>query len=176
VVKYIPQYFQNKEISAICYSYKKPQRNLIFTCRKEVSAYNSFSSVNDCDCSNSKFCYKPHGHIITGTLDIVRHVELRKLLKNGRKYRISSDIDFDLCIKELADSLLKYSKQWCVRENVDANVLHPWLLKISQIKFGKCLPNFMIEKKTYFNSFLEKIEFLSLTSSTLLHTLANLIS
>jgi len=29
--------------------------------------------------------------------------------------------------------LLKYSKQWCVREGVDANVLHPWLLKISQL-------------------------------------------
>jgi len=57
---------------------------------------------------------------------------LRKLLKKGPKYRISSDIDFDLCKKELADGLLKYSKEWCVREGVDANVLHPWLLKISR--------------------------------------------
>ena len=31
--------------------------------------------------------------------------------------------------KKLPDSLLKYSKQWCVREGVDANVLHPWLHK-----------------------------------------------
>jgi len=30
VVKYIPQYFQNKEIPAICYSYKNPLRNLFF--------------------------------------------------------------------------------------------------------------------------------------------------
>jgi len=34
--------------------------------------------------------------------------------------------------KELADGLLKYSKQWCVREGVDAYVLHPWLYNISQ--------------------------------------------
>jgi len=108
VVKYIPQYFQNKEIPAICYSYKKPLRNLIFNYSKVVSAYAS-SSVNSCNYSNSKFCYKPHGHIITGNLDIVRHAELRKLLKKGPKYRISSDIDFDLCKKELADGLLKYS-------------------------------------------------------------------
>jgi len=33
--------------------------------------------------------------IITGNLDIVRNVELRKLLKKGPKYRVSSDIDFD---------------------------------------------------------------------------------
>jgi len=46
-------------------------------------------------CSKSKFCYKPHSHIITGNLDIVRNVELRKLLKKGPKYRVSSDIDFD---------------------------------------------------------------------------------
>ena len=58
---------------------------------------------------------------------------LLKLLKKGPKYRISSDIDFDLCKKELADGLLKYSKQWCVNEGVDADVLHPWLLKISQL-------------------------------------------
>ena len=97
---------------------------LIFNYSKEVSAYASSSSVNDCDCSYSKFCYEPHGHIITGNLDIV---------KKGPKYRISSDIDFDLCNKELADGLLKYSKHWCVREGVDAYVLHPWLLKISQL-------------------------------------------
>ena len=83
--------------------------------------------VNDCDCSNNnnKFCNRPHGHIITGNLDIVRHDKLRKLLNEGPKYRISSDIDFDFCQKDLADCLLKYSKQWCVREGVDANVLHP---------------------------------------------------
>jgi len=82
---------------------------------------------------NSKFCYKPHGHIITGNLDFVKHIQLRKLLKKGPKYRISSDVDFESCKKELADGLLKYSKQWCVREGVDANALHPWLLKISQL-------------------------------------------
>jgi len=64
---------------------------------------------------------------------VVTHIQLRKLLKKGPKYRISSDIDFESCKKELADSLLKYSKQWCVREGVDANALHPWLLKISQL-------------------------------------------
>ena len=95
MVKYIPQYFQNKEIAAICYSYKKPLRNFIFNYSKVVSSYDSSSSVNNCDCFNSKLCYKPHGHIITGNLDFVRHAELRKLLKKGPKYRISSDIDFD---------------------------------------------------------------------------------
>ena len=104
MVKCIPQYFQNKEIPAICYSYKKPLPNLIFNYSKVVSAYPS-SSVNDCDCSNSKFCYKPHDRIITGNFEIVRHAELRKLLKKGPKYQISYDIDFDLCKKELADGL-----------------------------------------------------------------------
>jgi len=71
VVKHIPQYFQTKEIP-ICYSYKNPLRNLIFIYGNVVSAYASSSSVNDC--VNSKFCCKPHGHIITGHFDIVRHV------------------------------------------------------------------------------------------------------
>jgi len=39
--EHIPQYFQNKEIPAICYFYKKPLRNLIF---KDSSVY-AYSSV-----------------------------------------------------------------------------------------------------------------------------------
>ena len=45
VVKHIPQYFKNKETPAICNSYKKPLRNLIFNYGKAVFAFPS--SVND---------------------------------------------------------------------------------------------------------------------------------
>ena len=35
VVKHIPPYFKNKETPAICYSYKKPLRNLIIIMEKQ---------------------------------------------------------------------------------------------------------------------------------------------
>jgi len=83
---------------------------------------------------------------------------LRKLLKKGPNYRISSDIDFDLCKTELADGLLKYSQQWCVREGVEANVLHPWLLKMSQLVHNRI--NFFVS-----NPLMVPKSKISLTSS-----------
>ena len=86
-------YVQCSLIDVLCFSLCRPfvwfVWGILWWCLK------TSSSVNNCDCFNSKFCYKPHGHIITGNLDIARHAELRKLLlKKGPKYRISSDIDF----------------------------------------------------------------------------------
>ena len=39
--------------------------------------------------------------------------------------------------KKLADGLLKYSKQWCVREGVEAYVLHSWLFVSNPLMIPK---------------------------------------
>ena len=33
-----------------------------------------------CDCSTSKYCYEPAGHVVIGDLNIIRDVQLRSLL------------------------------------------------------------------------------------------------
>ena len=40
-----------------------------------------------CDCSRSKYCYEPAGHVITGDLKIVKDAELRGLIEKGPSYR-----------------------------------------------------------------------------------------
>ena len=33
-----------------------------------------------CQCKESKFCYEPHGHVITGDLRVIEYAKLRKLV------------------------------------------------------------------------------------------------
>ena len=40
-----------------------------------------------CLCKESKFCYEPHGHVITGDLRVIGNVRLRELIAKGPKYR-----------------------------------------------------------------------------------------
>ena len=50
-----------------------------------VSEY--FSNPQTCQCKESKFCYEPHGHVITGDLRVVENAKLRELVAKGPKYR-----------------------------------------------------------------------------------------
>ena len=38
-------------------------------------------------CKESKFCYEPHGHVITGDLRVIENAKLRELVTKGPKYR-----------------------------------------------------------------------------------------
>ena len=38
-----------------------------------------------CDCSRSKYCYEPAGHVITGDLKIVKDAELRGLIEKDHR-------------------------------------------------------------------------------------------
>ena len=50
-----------------------------------VSEYLSISQT--CQCKESKFCYEPHGHVITGDLRDIENAKLRELAAKGPKYR-----------------------------------------------------------------------------------------
>ena len=38
------------------------------------------SNPQTCQCKESKFCYEPHGHVITGDLRVIENAKLRNLL------------------------------------------------------------------------------------------------
>ena len=42
-----------------------------------------------CECEESKYCYKPCGHVITGDLSIADDANVIDLLKEGAKYRLA---------------------------------------------------------------------------------------
>ena len=92
----IPKYFKNSETPMICYKYKKATRCLLFNYNKIVSDLNiTTSTPTQCDCSTSKFCYAPAGHIITGDLGVIKDNRIQKLISKGPKYRLSAEMDID---------------------------------------------------------------------------------
>ena len=79
-----------------------------------------------CDCTRSKVCYEPHGHIITGDLRIVKNRKLRRLLSKGPKYREHNNIDWDLNLNILEKAVDEYAKSWSQREGARVSVLNDW--------------------------------------------------
>ena len=109
VIDSIPAYFRNSESPIICYKYKKPIRNIIFNYNDIVSDCNIVSSTHkSCQCKESKFCYSPDGHIITGNFDII-YKRIRHLFSKGPKYRIPSVIDFNVCRSQIAQTIEDFS-------------------------------------------------------------------
>ena len=158
----IPRYFKNIENPIICYKYKKPIRNVIFNYNKTVSDLNIISNTpTTCDCAQSKFCYTPSGHIITGNFDIITDKRIRNLFTKGPKYRLPSSIDFDKCKVEIAEALDLFCKQWCGREGADSNSLSEWKKQIlnimnTRIKFYNSNPTLLPPRPRLSINFLRK--------------------
>lgn len=51
----------------------------------------------------------------------------------GPKYRIPSEIDFNACRGQIAESIEDFSVKWCRRENADSNALVTWKRNIFKI-------------------------------------------
>lgn len=158
----IPKYFKNTENPIICYKYKKSIRNIIFNYNKTVSDLNIISNTpTTCECSQSKFCYAPSGHIISGNFDIITDKRIRNLLTKGPKYRLPSLIDFDKCKIEIAEALDSYCRQWCGREGADSNSLSNWQKQIlrvinTRIKFYNANPSLLPPKPKFSINYLRK--------------------
>ena len=72
VISSIPTYFENKESPIICYKYNKPIRSTVFNYNKWVTELDIDNSIPDSwDCKDSKYCYQPAGHLVTGDLKII---------------------------------------------------------------------------------------------------------
>ena len=127
VIDSIPNYLKNTEPPIICYKYNKSTRNIIFNYSKIVTDLNIDDNIPEsCDCTSSKFCYTPVGHVITGNFDIIKDKRIRNLLTKGPKYRIPSLINFEKCREHIAEALQNFSDKWCRREHAEVNALSNW--------------------------------------------------
>ena len=98
VISSIPTYFGNKESPIICYKYNKPIRSTVFNYNKLVIELDIKNSIPDSsDCKDSKYCYQPTGHIVTGDLKIITDSRIRYIICKGPKYRFPVPIDFKSC-------------------------------------------------------------------------------
>ena len=90
VTNKIPVYFRDKEPPIVSYEYTSTVASKLFNFSPALSNLNVseyFSNPQTCQCKESKFCYEPHGHVITGYLRVIENAKLRELVAKGPKYR-----------------------------------------------------------------------------------------
>ena len=108
----VPIYLQEEDPPLVRYKYTNNISRSVLNFN--LDDYRNASS--SCDCKSSTFCYKPHGHVITGDLRIVRNRKLRRLLEKGPKYRKQNNIDWHLNKELLTKVVDDYAKNWSKRE------------------------------------------------------------
>ena len=86
----IPVYFRDKEQPIVSYEYTSTVASKLFNFAPALSNLNVseyLSNPQTCQCKESKFCYEPHGHVISGDLRVIENTKLRELVAKGPKYR-----------------------------------------------------------------------------------------
>ena len=105
------------------------RRNLITVWLDYRKAFDSvlphdwvIKSLQTCQCKESKFCYEPHGHVITGDLRVIENAKLRELVAKGPKYREPNRVNWKATETMFLESIDLYAKNWSKREQVELKI------------------------------------------------------
>ena len=126
VTNKIPVYFRDKEPPIVSYEYTSTAANKLFNFALALSNLNVseyFSNPQTCQCKESKFCYEPHGHVITGDVSVIENAKLRELVAKGPKYREPDRVNWKATETMFLESIDLYAKNWSKREQVELKYL-----------------------------------------------------
>ena len=93
-----------------------------------VSDY--LSNPQTCQCKESKFCYEPHSHVITGDLKVIQNAKLRELVAKGPKYREPNKVNWKAMFLESIDLC---AKNWSKRDQVELKYLCEWKDQLKEL-------------------------------------------
>lgn len=127
-----------KDIPTIAMKLDTPTRNKIFNYKQTVQDLNiqideEVSFLQNqfiCNCDNSEFCDPHHKHIITGNLNIINNLKLRKLLSKGPNYRESKPLNYKACRKTITETIDKNIETLAEKYNVNKTDFKAWRDKI----------------------------------------------
>ena len=111
------------------YEYTSTVASKIFNNAPALSNLNVSEYLSDpqtCQCKESRFCYEPHGHVITGDLKVIEHARLRELVAKGPKYREPDRVNWKATETMFLESIDLHAKNWSKREQVDLRDLSEW--------------------------------------------------
>ena len=109
----IPVYFRDKETPIVSYEYTSTVASKLFNFSPALSNLNVseyFSNPQTSQCKESKFCYEPHGHVITGNLRVIENAKLRELVAKGPKYREPNGVNWKATETMFLESTDLYAK------------------------------------------------------------------
>ena len=139
-------------IPGVSFTYSKSVRSDIVSYKQCI--HDPHHGVFEYKCQNypDEFLDNDHGHIYTGDMNIVKHVELRKLLKNGLGYHDQQPPNKDAAYKAVVSGLDTYIKNISPKVSLSVTSFNAWkaeVLKRVRHALDKC--------KTYkFNNVLSK--------------------
>ena len=95
-----PDALPKEDIPMVTYTLTTSNYSKLFNHKKTVGEINVTDFVNNeniypCNCENSPFKDRYHGHIITGDLRIIENNKLRKIICKGPKYRLPTPNNLD---------------------------------------------------------------------------------
>ena len=129
VIDKIPVYFRDKEPPTLSYHYTSTVASTIFNFAPALSNLNVseyLSNPQTCQCKESKFCFEPHGHVITGDLRVIENAKLRELVAKGPKYREPNGVNWKGTKTMFLESIDLCAKNWSKRKQVDLKYLSEW--------------------------------------------------
>ena len=132
----IPVYFKDKEPPTVSYEYTSTVASKLFNFAPVLSNLNAseyLSNPQTCQCNESKFCYEPHGHVITGDLRVIENAKLRELAAKGPKYREPSKVTWKATETMFLESIDLYAKNWSKREQVELKYLSEWKDQLKEL-------------------------------------------
>ena len=136
VTNKIPVYFRDKEPPIVSYEYTSTVASKLFNFSPALSNLNVseyFSNPQTCQCKESKFCYEPHGHVITGDLRVIENAKLRELVAKGPKYREPNRVNWKATETMFLESIDLYAKNWAKREQVELKYLSEWKDQLKEL-------------------------------------------
>ena len=93
-----------------------------------LNVYEYLSNPQTCQCKESKFCYEPHGHVVTGDVRVIENAKLRELVAKGTKYREQNRVNWKATATAtmFSESIDLHAKNWSKREQVELKYLSEW--------------------------------------------------
>ena len=85
-----------------------------------------------CECSSSKYCYEPAGHVVMGDLNIITDAKLRSLIMKGPSYREQNATDWRVNMEICREAVASYKHKWSRKERVHLRVLNEWEHKVNE--------------------------------------------
>ena len=133
----------NKQFSTpgVSFTYSKSVRSDIVSYKQSIQ--DPHHEEFECNCQNysDDFRDNDHGHIYTGDMNIVKHVELRKLLKKGLGYHDQQPPNKDAAYKAVVSGLDTYISKVSPKVSLPVSCFIAWKVEVlKRVKYAldKC--------------------------------------
>ena len=138
ILNAIPSVAKKFETPTVIYKLSQTTGSKIFNFNKFVRGLDVGSFLKDntslpCNCRNSPFIDKHHGHIMTGDLRFIQNSKLRKLFTQGPKYREPRVDNWTEARKCILDGVNACASKWCSDHKKNSVVLNSWVKSVMSL-------------------------------------------